>query len=295
MLSDRENLYFLFIANETALDKLKAQAQSGRSIAADDGFTVTIDPQNASKKCYQISVNTRGKVWSSTISGATAACRIDHSAKRYIIELKVPVKNIEGFFEPGVFWKVHFSRKRSVEDSLFSGICSDNGRSFKAKDFYRTFCIGRSYIKNGNFNEYHTSGKNKGKLKHWVLNNASAVKNNGKTVINLPHNSSINQLLWDWNGPLGQSEKSKNIKIMLRASGQGSLKISALKYHDSYRAGKLKRTTLKYDAIKEITLTPQGGCYSMEYTIPANCWISLYVNKIDRGSAQLENISLSLK
>ena len=295
MLSDRQNLYFLFIANEAALDRMKAQVKSGRSIAADDGFTVTLDPQNASRRCYRISVNTKGAVWSDAAPGVSAACRIDHAAKRYIIELKVPVKNIEGFFEPGVFWKVHFSRNRTVEDTLCRGEFSDNGRSFKEKGFYRTFCIGRSYIKNGNFAEYHTNGRNKGKLKYWILQDAAAVKSDEKTVIHLPRGGRINQLLWDWNGALGQSEKPKTIKIMLRASGQGKLKISALKYNDVYRAGKLKRTILKYDTLKEVTLTAKSSCCSMEYTIPADCWISLYVNKIDQGSAQLENISLALK
>ena len=304
VLSDKENLYFLVIAKEPALDKLKTEGAKDKKVWSDDSIEIFLDPKNDANAYYQIIVNTKGAVYDARQPngdtkvdfGVEAVCKLDKAKKQYVMEIKVPVKNMEGVFAPGVVWNVHFARNRTIKDGLFDGASSIDGEQYHQRSSYRTLSIGKPLISNGNFDDYHKSGKNKGKLKDWTLNKlASPVKEGGKTFIALKHGGRISQLLWDWKGPLGQSDKKKHIRILVRASGKGTLTVSALKYNDSYKTKKLKRTILGWDTIKQIPLTQKMSNYTMEYTIPVNCWIGFYVDKKDSGNAKLESLSILLK
>ena len=249
-------------------------------------------------------MNTKGTVYDArqpngdtkTDFGVEAVCKLDKVKKQYVMEIRVPVKNMEGIFAPGVVWNVHFARNRTIKDGLFDGASSIDGEQYHQRSSYRTLSIGKPLIGNGNFDNYHKSGKNKGKLKDWSFNRlAVPVKDGGKTLIAMKRGGRFSQLLWDWKGPLGQSDKAKPIRILVRASGKGTLAVSALKYNDSYKVKKLIRTHLGWDTIKKITLTPEMANHTMEYTIPANCWIGFYVDKKDPGDARVESISLILQ
>ncbi|MBO4304595.1 MAG: DUF4838 domain-containing protein [Lentisphaeria bacterium] len=304
VLSDNENLYFLILAKEPALDKLKAEGKKDGKVWADDGIEIFLDPRNDANVYYQIAVNTKGEIFDARQPGSDktldfgveAACKLDREKKQYVIELKVPVKKMEGTFAPGVVWNVHFARNRTVKDGLFDGSSSIDGEPYHQRSSYRTLTIGKPFLLNGNFDEYETSGKKKGKLKGWSFNKlVTPVKGEGKPHMAFQHGGQMNQLLWDWKGPLGQSDKEKKIKLLVRASGKGTLNVSVLKYHDAYKTKKLVRTQLGWDPVKNIQLTPEMTTHTMQYTIPANCWISLYLHKKSPGDAKVESVSLLLE
>jgi len=216
-----------------------------------------------------------------------AAAKVEKD--RYVIELKVPVKNMECLFAPGAVWNVHFARNRKVEDAFPKGAFSIDGEQYHERGSYRTMSIGKALIANGNFTE--TDPKT-GKLKGWSLKKAEAVRKDGRTVLAIHKGGQVYQLIWDWKGPLGQSPKARKIQIHFRASGNAQLAVSAAGYTDHWSGGKLKREFHGSEKIGHVNLTPETKNYTFRYTIEPNRWIGLYFNSF-RGETELESVSVT--
>ena len=294
ILSDKENLYFLIIANEPSVKKLTAKAKNGE-VWSDDSIEIFLDPRNAANAYYQIMANTKGVFAAlrqpgndkSIDFGITAAAKVEKN--RYVMELKVPVKNMECLFEPGANWNVHFARNRKVEDSFPKGAFSIDGEQYHERGSYRSMSIGKALIVNGNFTE--TNPKS-GKLNGWSLKKAEAVKKNGKTVLALQKGGQVSQLIWDWKGPLGQSPKSRSIQIHFRASGSAQLAVYAANYTDDWSGGKLKRKYHGSEKIGHVKLTPELKNYSLRYTIKPDRWMGLSFNSFG-GESVIENVAVT--
>ena len=144
ILSDKNNFYFLIIAGEPSPEKLTAKAGKNAEIWGDDLVEIFLDPRNIANTYYQFVVNTRGMVCAlrqpgndkSISFGADAAAKVEKN--RYVIELKIPVKNMECLFTPGAIWNVHFARTRKVEDSFPKGIFTIDGEQNHERGSYRT-------------------------------------------------------------------------------------------------------------------------------------------------------------
>ena len=295
ILSDEKNLYFLILANEPATDRLSAKAEKDGSVWSDDSIEIFLDPHNNANAYYQIAVNSRGKVFdsrqpgndASADFGVTAAARVEKN--RYIIELKVPVAQMEGTFSPGILWGIHFARNRRIEDAYPRGSFSIDGEPYHQRSSYRTLAIGRPLLANGNFEELDAKT---GKLKAWTLNQNTSLKRISDRKYNplLNRGGAISQLIWDWKGPLGQSPEARPIRILFRASGSGILFVSAANYHDDWDGGKLKRSFFPTERITQVALTPEMKTYSAGYVIKPDRWIGLSFHTF--GNAEIDNVSI---
>jgi hypothetical protein len=214
---------------------------------------------------------------------------------RYVIELAVPVDKMEGEFKPGMTWNVHFARNRTIEDDYFKGNFSIDGEMYHQRSSYRTLIIGKPLIVNGNFDEIDSKT---GALKAWTLNDkveavkaADAIR---KHNIHFQKGGTISQLLWDWKGPLGQSDKERHIQITFRAAGEGNLNIFFPRYNDDWDSGKLKRKFFPADKEQKVQLSAEMRSYHVDYTIKSNEWIGLFFSA-HGASAEIENVSIMLK
>ncbi len=295
ILSDKDNLYFLILANEPSPDKLTAKASSASEIWNDDGIEIFLDPRNVANTYYQFVVNSKGVVAAmrqpgkdqSIDFGVTAAAKVEKD--RYVIELKIPVKNMECLFAPGAVWNVHFARTRKIEDGLPKGAFSIDGEKNHERGSYRTMSIGKALIANGNFTE--TDPKT-GKLKAWSLKDAEVVKKDGRTVLVIRKGGRAGQSIWDWKGPLGQSPQARKIQIHFRASGNAQLAVYAANYTDDWSGGKLKRKFHGSKQVGHVNLTPEIKNYTLRYTIQPDQWIGLFFNSF-RGDTELESVSVT--
>ena len=295
ILSDKDNLYFLILANEPSVGKLTAKADSANSIWNDDGIEIFLDPRNVANTYYQFVVNSKGVVAAmrqpgsdkSIDFGITAAAKVEKN--RYVIELKVPVKNMECLFAPGAVWNVHFARNRKVEDTFPNGNFSIDGELYHERGSYRTMSIGRALLPNGNFTE--TDPKT-GKLKAWRLKKAEVVKKNGRNVLVIQSGGQAYQMIWDWKGPLGQSPEPRHIRIHFRASGNAQLALYAASYTDDWSGGKLKRKSHGSTQVGHVKLKAEAKNYTFRYTIKPNQWIGLSFNSFG-GETALESVSIT--
>ena len=295
ILSDKDALYFLIIANEPSPEKLTAKSPKEGEVWGDDGIEIFLDPRNVANTYYQIVVNSKGVVAAmrqpgkdqSIDFGVTAAAKVEKD--RYVIELKVPVKNMECLFAPGAVWNVHFARNRKVEDAFPKGNFSIDGEQYHERGSYRTMSIGKALIANGNFTE--TDPKT-GKLKAWSLKDAEVVKKDGRTVLVIRKGGRAGQSIWDWKGPLGQSPQARKIQIHFRASGDAQLALYAASYTDDWSGGKLKRKFHGSKQVGHVNLTPEIKNYTLRYTIQPDQWIGLFFNSF-RGDTELESVSVT--
>ena len=295
ILSDKDNLYFLILANEPSPDKLTVKGGKAGEVWGDDSMEIFLDPRNAANAYYQVVVNSRGVFAAlrqpgndkSVDFGITAAAKVEKD--RYVIELKVPVKNMECLFVPGAVWNVHFARNRKVEDAFPKGNFSIDGEQYHERGSYRTMSIGKALIQNGSFTE--TDPKT-GKLKSWSLKNAEAVKKDGRTVLVIRKGGQASQLIWDWKGPLGQSKEARSIQLHIRASGNAKLNVSAALYTDDWTGGKLKRKFHGSERIGLVQLKPEAGNHTLRYTIKPDQWMGLYFHSFG-GETEIESVSIT--
>ena len=295
ILSDKDNLYFLIIANEPSVKKLTAKAKTANEIWNDDGIEIFLDPRNVANTYYQFVVNSKGVSAAmrqpgkdqSIDFGITAAGKAGKN--RYVIELKIPVKNMECLFTPGAVWNVHFARNRRVEDSFPKGNFSIDGEQYHERGSYRAMTIGKALIANGNFSE---TDPNTGKLKAWNLKNAEAVKKDGRNVLVIHKGGQARQSIWDWKGPLGQSPEPRSIRIHIRASGTGKLVVSALSYTDDWSGGKLKRKHHGSEKLGQVRLKAGSENHTFRHTIKPDCWMGLLLTS-SGGETAIESVSIT--
>jgi hypothetical protein len=295
ILSDKDNLYFLILANEPSVEKLTAKAKSANEIWNDDCIEIFLDPRNVANTYYQFVVNSKGVSAAmrqpgkdrSIDFGITAAGKVEKN--RYVVELKVPVKNLECLFAPGAVWNVHFARSRKIEDGLPKGAFSIDGEKNHERGSYRTMSIGRALLPNGNFTE---TDQKTGKLKAWKLKNAEVIRKDGRNVLVIHKGGRVGQSIWDWKGPLGQSPEPRRIRIHFRASGDAKLALYAAAYTDDWSGGKLKRKFHRSEQIGHVNLKPEAKNYTFRYTIKPDQWIGLYFNSFG-GETMIESVSIT--
>ena len=297
IMTDDANFYFLVQANEPHTEKLRGITKKDGPLWSDDSFEILLDPMNMANAYYQIIVNTKGTVYDSRQSGndtsvdfgVTAAVSIEKG--RYIMEIKVPVKKMECIFGRGSNWKIQFARNRQVEDDLPRGCFTLYGALPHMRTDYRTISIGRALIQNGDFMQ--VDPKKPGKPLAWELNKNCVYRDQGKPNADIVMNqgAQISQLLWDWKGPLGQSDKPRAIRILFRASGNGTISVFGPRYHDDWDGGKLKRKYFGNADFGKFELTPEPKTYEAHYTIEPDQWIGLYF-QLPKGNAVLENVAI---
>lgn len=297
IMADDANFYFLVQASEPHTEKLKGITKKDGPLWSDDSFEILLDPMNMANAYYQIIVNTKGTVYDSRQSGndtsvdfgVTAAVSVEKG--RYVLEIKVPVKKMEGIFGRGSNWKIQFARNRQVEDGLPKGCFTLHGALPHLRSDYRTISIGRALLKNGDFMQ--VDPKKDGMPLAWELNKNCVYRDPGKpnAAIVMNQGAQISQLLWDWKGPLGQSDKPRAIRILFRASGTGTISVFGPRYHDDWDSGKLKRKYFGNADFGKFELSSEPKTYEARYTIEPDQWIGLYF-QLPKGNAVLENVAI---
>ncbi|MFA6930911.1 MAG: DUF4838 domain-containing protein [Lentisphaeria bacterium] len=295
ILSDAENLYFLVTAMEPAPDKLQTNAEKDGAVWSDDSCEFFLAPPNNANKYYQIVINSEGTYMdaaqpgneSKLDLGIKVAARV--SSDRYVLEMKVPVKNIEGVFAPGMTWNFHFARNRQIKDENPTGSFSLGGEPYHRTSSYRTLAIGNPLLKNGNFNAL---GEKPGTLENWTIRQGEVISvSDLKNNVKLQPGGSLSQLLWDWQGPLGQSKKARPIEIFFRIQGKGNIRLAFARYHDNWETGKLQRQSFPTE-YTNVLLDQDNEVYSLDYTIRANEWIGLEIQT--PNGALIQNVSVIL-
>ena len=297
IMADDANFYFLVQARESHPEKLKASDVKDGPLWDDDSFEILLDPMNTANAYYQVIVNSKGTVYDSRQSGndtsvdfgVEAAATVEKD--RYVLEIKVPVKKMEGVFGRGSNWKIQFARNRYVEDDLPSGCFTLYGTSPHARSDYRTISIGRALLKNGDFME--KDKKHPEWPRGWELNANCEYRGAGtpQAAIVMKSGAQCRQFLWDWKGPLGQSEKERPIRILFRASGTGSVNVFGPRYNDDWSGPKLKRKTIGTAQFGSFELSPEPRTYEARYTILPDEWIGLFFS-LPKGNAVLENVAI---
>jgi len=297
IMADDANFYFLVQAREPHPELLKAIDVKDGPLWNDDSFEILLDPMNTANAYYQVIVNTKGTVYDSRQSGNDTSVDFGVEAAatvvkdRYVLEIKVPVKKMEGVFGRGSNWKIQFVRNRYVDDGLQKGCFTLYGTLPHSRGDYRTISIGRPLLKNGDFMQINA--KRPSRPNGWELNGNCEYKDGGtpKASIVMKQGAQLSQLLWDWHGPLGQSEKERPIRILFRASGTGAINVFGPRYNDDWSGPKLKRKNLGTAQFGTFELTPEPQTYEARYTILPDEWIGLYFS-LPNGNAVLENVAI---
>ncbi len=297
IMADDANFYFLVQAHEPHPERIKASATKDGPLWSDDSIEIFLDPMNTANAYYQIIINTKGVVYDARQGGNDTS--VDFGVKaaatvkkdQYTLEIKVPVKKMEGIFGGGCNWKIQIARNRKVQDDLPRGCFTLSGALPHLRNDYRTICIGRPLLQNGDFMQ--TDPKNSAKPLAWSLNDACKYRAPGtpQASIVLKPGGQLYQLLWDWKGPLGQSDAPRAIRVLFRASGSGSLRVFGTRYHDNWNSGKLQRQNFPNVPFGTFELNKQPRTYEVRYTIEPDQWIGLFFSQT-KGNAVIENVAI---
>lgn len=295
---DGENLYFLLTALEPSVAKMKAAKGPGAAVWDDDGFEIFLFPPSAENRCYHVAVNPAGAVYGGTNPGGRdpAAFGAEAAAKvydgRYVIEVRIPVRKIAPLVK-GEVWRLQIGRNRLVKDDLMpkGGRFSLDGEVYTDTLAFRSMQIGRSYLRNGTFDELN----DKGRPKSWSFPNGwtgTSKGPQGVAVKMVPPQVAVQTM---WHGELSQKPYPRKLKYAVRASGNGTLKVGFVRYRDTMdpkaKHG-YRRECLKPSGV--------GGTYVLsgkmedccgEYEIAADEWCSIAVS-CERGNILVESVNV---
>ena len=123
ILSDADNLYFLFKFKEPRPEKLVARRGMFESVYEDDSVELMVFPPSEANTYFQVCVNSKGKfvVYEQPIGRVRRDVNVEAAASvgrdSYSIEVRLPVEKIYPL-RRGDMWKVHFARSRMIADEL---------------------------------------------------------------------------------------------------------------------------------------------------------------------------------
>ena len=129
ILSDADNLYFLFRCSEPTPDKIVAKHGDWQDVYLDDAIELMMFPPSEANTYFQVCANAKGKftVYEQPQSRKRRDLGVEVAANTrkdgFDIEVKVPVAKIYPLVK-GEHWKVLFVRNRAIKDELTpKGLC----------------------------------------------------------------------------------------------------------------------------------------------------------------------------
>ncbi|MBO4304972.1 MAG: DUF4838 domain-containing protein [Lentisphaeria bacterium] len=294
ILSDRENLYFLLQAKEPFVRELVLKGtESDKNVWGDDAFEIFLAPPNNSQKYYQFVVNAKGVLQEVEQPGSNMKVSFGATAKAgigkdgFVVELKIPVRKLEGAFGEGAMWKFHAARNYRVGKSSRQKNFSLDGTAYHALVDYRTLTIGKPVIGNGSFEDgidpktsrpkfWGYQGKNTDKIK--------LVKESGNTAIYLPQEAVLSQILY---GKYFRPREPVKVALTFKARGKGKLMVINARFDQILdKKGKPANRFLagKAQILGNIPLTDKETIHNMEYTIQPLEFSQLRFRVIGKGS-----------
>ena len=233
ILSDAENLYFLFRFREPTPEKLVVTRTDGQDVYMDDSLELMLFPPSEANTYFQVCVNAKGAMTcyeqpqtrKRTDLGVVAKASIGKD--EYLVELKVPVAKMYPL-QRGDLWRVQFARTRQIRDELtpkVTGWTIDAGKRNSPSD-WRPMEIGLPYLSNGSFEKI---GKD-GLPENWRCTGDVRIEEaNGGHVVRIPGTSGVHHGL---DGELGQKDEPRKLVFSFRAKGQGRMIVRFFRYHD---------------------------------------------------------------
>lgn len=281
VLADEKNLYL----------RLMTDADMKRSGGGkDDCIGFFIIPPDAAK-CYAALVKTDGTPQlrnlpenCRNITGAIQAAA-GNSKNKYVMEVKIPLDRI-GRAENGALWKLHAVRYKSK-----GAYMSLDGVLPHDKINYRCCITGIPLLRNGTFEVLQKDGT----PAKWFMDKCKITRHQTSSSIKMSPGGYIYQLLAG--GELGQKPEARKIKVTFCASGQGVMRVYAMRYSDT-RNGKAKhgytRKFLETREFYKTDLSARQKTYSCEYTIAPEEWIGLrfVFTGAKENTAVLKDISI---
>ncbi len=301
ILSDRENLYFLLQAKEPFPQAITAIAtqKDKKDIFSDDTFEIFLAPPNNSMKYYQFCVNTKGIIQEVEQPGSNMQIQLGATAKGkinkdgFVIEVKIPVKKLEGTFAEGMVWKFHVTRNyRTGKSSKYKHFTLD-GTSYHNTTDYRSLTIGSPVIRNGSFED--GIDKKTSRAKFWGYQEKDAdkkislVKEGGNTLIRLNGTVTLSQILY---GKYFRPAKPMKVALTFKARGKGTLYVINARFDQVLdNKGKPRNRNLPGQILQQIKLTEKERVYTIEYTINALEFSQLRFRVIPKTVCYLDDIS----
>ncbi|NLF60732.1 MAG: DUF4838 domain-containing protein [Lentisphaerae bacterium] len=294
MLSDAENLYFLVTAMEPnpAGIVTKATEKDG-TVWSDDAIECFLYPPSADNSYYQIVVNPRGVVFDAINPGADASFDSGVEAKarilpdRYVIEMRVPAARLAPF-RRGEIWRVHFARNRRQEDAAKN--FSLDAVAYHDTSSYRSLAIGSPYLANGSFDDLDENGK----PVKWTVSKAEVRGEGPNKALEIAAYGHAYQLLTDRD--LWQSPQPRPIVVTFRASGQGKLNLSVLRYTDTPDAKAkhgYQRAVHPTLRLASFDLAEEPALFTASYMIPAGEWAGIMFSTDKK--AILDDVAVTLE
>ena len=296
ILSDKENLYFLLQAKEPFISNLRVNAteKNKKEVWSDDAFEVFIAPPNNSFKYYQFTVTAKGILQEVEQPGNNMLVNLGATAKGkihkegFVIELKIPVRKLEGDYGDGAVWKFHIARNYRTGKSSKHKHFSLDGSAYHATTDFRSLFIGNPAIRNGSFEE--GIDKKTSRPKSWGYQGKdpekkiSLVKENNNSAIKMTNGGILSQILY---GKYFRPEKPVKVTITLKAKGKGALWVINARFDQVLnKKGKYVNRFLagKSQILAKIALTDKETVHTMEYTIQAKEFSQLRFQCIGKGS-----------
>ena len=147
VMCDNDYLYFLMIAREPRMDKVRMSPNRGDLTWSGDGMEVLLYPPSIENVYYHIGLNPAGGICAE-MSGRKAPGEFgaEHAGKmypdRYEMELRVPAKNVYPLVD-GEVWRVNLCRVRALRDECsVYGLYSIGGVGFRVTSEFHPFIIG---------------------------------------------------------------------------------------------------------------------------------------------------------
>ena len=295
ILSDKENLYFLRQAKEPFMKDLRFQAtaKNKKDIWKDDTFEVMVAPVNNNFKYYQFAVNANGAIQEVEQPGDNMAVSLGATAKAtrnkdgFVIELKVPVKRLEGKFNEGAIWKFHVTRNYRVGKSSKLKHFSLDGTAYHATTDYRSLTIGSPVIKNGSFEE--GIDKKTSRAKFWGYrgkqkDGIKLIKEKGNTLIHVSSERCISQILY---GRFFCPKKSVKVALTFKVKGKGALRVVDARFTTAVNKQQKRYNRYLKDKTKviaQIPLTEKERIHTLEYTIDPGEFSQIRFTAVGKGS-----------
>ena len=293
---DGKNLCFLIAAKEPTPEKMKTDGSRDVRVWADDSIELFLYPPALDNRYYHIAVNPKGVFSDAKSPGEETGWDLGIEAKakiladRYVIELKVPAKNMHPLVN-GETWRVNFARNRTILDALTprGGNWSLGGCDYMDTTSYRPMTIGgENLVRDGAFEKTD----DKGALRNWAIGNghAKVVDEAGNKVMALNGDVAYTYLL---DGGLAQPKQPVEVRYSFRARGSGTLKTYFYSFTDTTNARAKHGYDRKFNPNRPETsfaLTPEWKSYTATFTVPANETLGLAFTGCDAKDACIDDI-----
>ena len=298
MLSDADNLYFLFVCKEPTPGRLVVKHGDGDEVYLDDSIELAVYPPADANTQFQVCVNAAGKVtcYEQPMSskrydlGVEAVAHVGDG--EWSVEVKMPVKKMYPLVR-GDIWQVMLMRSRMVQDELTpkrTGWSIDGGK-INSPTSYRPMEIGKPFIENGSFERLDKAGRPVGWQLHGGTNAFVAAVGSGH-VMRLVKGAGVHQCLL---GEIGQANESRKIAYTFKASGKGRVHVSFFRYHDERDIKAphgYRRSSFPADSAASFALGDKPATCSGEYTIRSGEWCAIYIRVDGKGMCDIDDVSV---